>query len=63
MPEQFGIPCPCGSGQVSYTLNDARGICCGRVCGECEDDKKAQFDPAIFEDGDYHCDEPIEKEW
>ncbi len=60
--ERFGIECPCGSGEDSYILSDARGIACGRVCSKCEDEINSQYRPEIFEDGNYICDEPIEPE-
>ncbi len=46
----------------TWTLLDARGIGCGRVCDRCEETVRAQYRPEIFEDGNYECDEPIETE-
>ena len=54
--------CPCGSGKEAFPLNDARGISCGLVCDDCEDEKRAKYRPEIFEDSNYWADEPIEAE-
>jgi hypothetical protein len=54
--------CICGSGKEGYALYDARGIYCSLVCEDCEEEKKSQYRPEIFEDGDYWADEPIEPE-
>lgn len=54
--------CDCGSGEESYILYDARSIPCGRVCSKCEEEKKSQYRPEIFTDGDYECDEVVEPE-
>ena len=55
-------PCPCGSGEERYAVNDARGIFCGFACCECEDKLKMKFRPEIFKDSMYEADEPIEPE-
>lgn len=55
-------PCNCGSGKPSWELVDARGIYCGRVCEDCEQQKRAQFRPEIFEDAGYYADEAIEED-
>lgn len=55
-------PCLCGSGKESEEMLDARGIYCGRVCEDCEAEKRSQFRPEIFEDSDYYADEPIDAE-
>lgn len=52
--------CPCGSGLHSWPLHDARGIYCGRVCDQCEEEKRAQFRPEIFTDSSYYADEAID---
>ena len=55
---------PCREGHVfsTYRLYDARRIYCGRVCERCEDYKRAQFAPEIFNDSGYAHDEPIDSE-
>lgn len=42
-------PCNCGSGKERYALEDAAGIFCCYVCEDCEDKKRASYNPAIFE--------------
>jgi hypothetical protein len=42
-------PCPCGSGLSRFELHDAAGIFCTFICDECEDEKRAKFNPAIFD--------------
>lgn len=42
-------PCTCGSGHSRYELRDAAGIFCTFVCDVCEDEKRAKYNPAIFE--------------
>lgn len=54
--------CPCGSGQPSEELYDARGIYCARVCSKCEKRKRAGFRPDIFTDSSYWTVEPIEED-
>jgi hypothetical protein len=44
-------PCSCGSNLDRYELVDAAGIFCTYVCDKCEDEKKKQFNPSIFEQG------------
>jgi hypothetical protein len=44
-------PCHCGSGKERYELIDAAGIFCAFVCEDCEEAKRARYDPAIFESG------------
>jgi len=51
------MKCVCGSGEERF------GICCGMVCSECEDEKKAKFRPEVFEDSDYWVDEPINEDY
>lgn len=41
--------CLCGSGHARYPLYDAAGIFCTFVCGACEPEKRAKYNPAIFE--------------
>jgi len=46
--------CPCGSGLSRWELHDAAGIFCAFYCDKCEREKRAKFDPAIFDgDSDY----------
>ena len=52
--------CPCGSGEISHPLYDARGIYCCKVCNVCEDEKRSHYRADIFEDSNYECDEQIE---
>lgn len=42
-------PCNCGSGLPRYDLVDAAGIFCAFACDACEDEKRAKFDPRIFD--------------
>jgi hypothetical protein len=56
------IFCHCGSGEEAYILRDARGISCGYVCSQCEEERKSHYRADIFEDSEYWADEPIEEE-
>lgn len=49
--EPYSRPCNCGSGEDRYALEDAAGIFCTYVCSKCEAEKKARYNPAIFESG------------
>ena len=40
-------PCRCGSGEPRRELRDAMNIFCGFVCGACETETRAHFDPRI----------------
>jgi hypothetical protein len=51
--------CMCGSDLERYELLDARGISCGYVCEECEDDKISRYRPDVFIDPHYWTEEPI----
>lgn len=42
-------PCNCGSGLPRFEIVDAAGIFCTFACDACEDDKRAKFDPRIFD--------------
>lgn len=53
-------PCPCGSGEPSQWLHDARGIPVARVCAKCERRVRAKYRPEIFTDSQYWTDEPVE---
>lgn len=57
MPE-----CPCGSGEYSEPVSDARGIYIGRMCDKCRDERLSGFRPEVLTDPDYECDEPIEED-
>ncbi len=57
-----GKPCPCGSGQPCWALNDARGIFVAYVCDGCEAQTRKGYRTDIFEDPGYDVDEPIEPE-
>ena len=45
--------CMCGSGMNKYALTDAAGIFCAYVCERCEDERRCEFNPAIFESRAY----------
>lgn len=51
MMDPGGKTCTCGSNLWRHELLDAAGLFCGYVCDQCEDDKRAQFNPTIFESG------------
>jgi hypothetical protein len=40
--------CPCGSSEPRRELKDAAGTFCIFVCDRCEREKRALFNPAIF---------------
>jgi hypothetical protein len=42
-------PCSCGSGDPRRALVDAAGIFCTFVCDACEEAKRDEFDPRIFD--------------
>lgn len=46
-------PCRCGSGLDHFPLLDAAGTFCAYVCDNCEDAKRATYNPAIFESQAY----------
>ena len=48
----------------SWWLNDAHGIPCSRVCGDCEDAVRATYNPEIFNLQSYAdvVEEPVEPE-
>lgn len=43
--------CNCGSGLPRFEIVDAAGIFCAFACDACEDEKRAEFDPRIFDGG------------
>lgn len=49
--------CTCGSGKERYELLDASAVFVCFVCQDCEKEKKAQYDPRIFEQS-YDPDQP-----
>lgn len=55
--------CYCGSGLTPYDLSDARGIYVAKVCPDCEETTKSKYRKDIFEDFNYHADEPIEADY
>ena len=52
--------CTCGSGLECWSLFDARGVYCCRVCDQCEEEKTSRYRPEIFTNPSYECDEQIE---
>lgn len=54
------VLCPCGSNRLGRELIDARGIFTTYICDECEERKRAQFRPDVFDDPNYWADEPID---
>lgn len=54
--------CPCGSGQSSLEIRDARGIYLGRVCTECKSVRLEQFRQDVLTDSSYEHDEPLDEE-
>lgn len=55
-------PCSDGHAGARWPLSDARGIFCAYVCDRCEDWRRSQYRPDIFEDSNYWADEPIDEE-
>lgn len=47
--------------QNSWWLCDARGIEVSRVCDDCEESVKAQYDPAIFGESDVSYEDVVEE--
>ena len=45
----------------SVWLKDVRGIEVSRVCDECEDSVKAQYDPAIFGESDSSYEDVVQE--
>jgi hypothetical protein len=41
-------PCPCKSGKPSQWMFDCKGIALDRVCEDCEDTKRAKYNPMVF---------------
>ena len=46
----------------SWWLHDIKNIPVSRVCDECEDDVKAQYNPAIFGEGSAYYEEVVEEQ-
>jgi hypothetical protein len=55
-------PCPCGSGQPSRWVDDARGIPLARTCAVCHDEKMKRYRSEVLTNPDYAASEPIEGE-
>jgi hypothetical protein len=55
-------PCPCGSGQDSVWILDARGIPLCRACTQCRSARLSSFRPEVLTDPDYECDEQVEED-
>lgn len=54
-----GPECPCGSGEESEMVSDARGIHVAVVCDDCRRDRLGGYRRDIFEDAAYWADEEI----
>lgn len=54
--------CPCGSGEMSRDMYDARGLYLARVCGVCIEQRMSAFRPEVLTDRNYDHDEPIEED-
>lgn len=54
--------CPCGSGEMSRDVYDARGVYLARVCGYCIEERMQCFRPEVLTDGSYEHDEPLDEE-
>ena len=54
--------CPCGSGEISRDIYDARGLYLARVCGHCIERRMGAFRPEVLTDRNYDHDEPIEED-
>ena len=48
------MKCFCDSGLPRRALIDAAGIFCCYVCDKCEDEKRASYNPAIFDSPTYN---------
>lgn len=46
-------PCPCGSGEPSSWLTDARGIPLRRTCGKCHEQVIGKYRDDIFHNPEY----------
>jgi hypothetical protein len=54
--------CPCGSGQESWWVKDARGIELARVCVKCKERRLKGYRQDVLTNRNYWADEPIEPE-
>ncbi len=54
--------CPCGSGEMSRDLHDARGLFLARVCGSCLEARLNSYRPDVLTDPSYEHDEPLDEE-
>jgi len=59
---RYHLPCPCGSGKLSWWENDARGIPLFRACDDCVGEKLLRYRPDVLSDPNYWSDEPINPE-
>lgn len=63
-------PNPCQDGHLNWRpgmllrntpgvrqLRDARGISCGFVCDRCEEYKRSQYRPEVFDDANYEAED------
>lgn len=57
------VPCPCGSGLMSWWETDARGIPLCRTCAKCHNQKMAGYRRDVLTDSDYEADEAIEDDY
>jgi len=55
------VPCPCGSGQMSWWELDGYGIPLCRVCDACREAQLKRYRPNIK--AQYDCEEPIEPDY
>ena len=55
-------PCNCGSGEIWFPVEDARGIFVTYACSKCEKEKLGGYRKDIFTDSQYEADEEVEPE-
>ena len=60
MAREWLSECPCGSRREAWILRDARGIECGYVCEDCEEETRKKYKPEVFENPHYYFGERIE---
>jgi hypothetical protein len=46
-------PCPCGSGESSWWVSDARGIPLARVCSTCREKQLSKYRPEVLTNPSY----------
>jgi hypothetical protein len=54
------VSCPCGSGEPSHWVYDAKGIAMFRSCPKCDKAKRARYRPEVFTDPGYSTEEPVD---